>query len=67
MMKIVSGIVLMIGGIGGTIIGLMGSVQVTSSLDIIDGLDLSWVLAGFSIFVFLSGIANLISSSNGPS
>lgn len=57
----------MIGGLGGAIIGLMGSVQVTSSLDIIDGLDLSWVLTGFSIFVFLSGIANLISSSNGPS
>jgi hypothetical protein len=63
-MKIVSGIIMMIGGLGGAAIGFMGNVQVTSTLDIIDGLDLSWVLVGFSIFVFLSGIANLMSSSS---
>lgn len=52
------------GGLGGAIIGLTGSVRVTSTLDIIDGLDLSIALAGYSIFVFLSGIANLLSSSD---
>ena len=66
-MKIVTGIILMIGGIGGAIVGLMGTVQVTSTLDIIDGMDLSIALTAFSVFVFLNGLGNLISSSNGPS
>ena len=57
----------MIGGIGGAIVGLMGTVQVTSTLDIIDGMDLSIALTAFSVFVFLNGLGNLISSSNGPS
>jgi hypothetical protein len=63
-MKIVSGIILMIGGLAGAVIGLTGEIQVTSTLDIIDGLNLSTILAAFSIFVFLSGIASILSSSS---
>lgn len=63
-MKIVAGIILMIGGLCGATIGFMGTVQVTSSLKVIDGLELSLALAIFSIFVFLSGVANLLSSTS---
>ena len=63
-MKIVSGIILMIGGHCGAAIGFMGTVEVSSTLKIIDGLEMSLALAVFSIFVFLSGIGNLLSSSN---
>ena len=63
-MKIVSGIILMIGGLCGAAIGFMGTVEVSSTLKIIDGLEMSLALAVFSIFVFLSGIGNLLSSSN---
>ena len=63
-MKIVSGIILMIGGICGAAVGFMGTVEVSSTLQVIDGMDMSLALAVFSIFVFLSGVANLFSSSN---
>ena len=61
-MRIVSGVILMIGGICGAVIGFLGTVVVTSQIKIIDGLELSTVLAAFSIVVFLSGVANLFIS-----
>ena len=63
-MRIVSGIILMIGGLCGAAVGFMGTVQVSSTLDIIDGMELSLALAVFCLFVFLSGVANLFYSSN---
>ena len=54
----------MIGGLCGAAVGFMGTVQVSSTLDIIDGMELSLALAVFSVFVFLSGVANLFYSSN---
>ena len=63
-MKIVSGIILMIGGLCGAALGFMGTVQVSSTLEILDGLEFSMALAVFSIVVFLSGVANLFASSN---
>ena len=61
-MRIVSGIILMIGGICGAVIGFLGTVIVTSQIEIIDGLELSIALAAFSIVVFLSGVSNLFIS-----
>ncbi len=61
-MRIVSGIILMIGGICGAVIGFLGTVVVSSQIEIIDGLEFSMVLAAFSIVVFLSGVANLFVS-----
>ena len=63
-MKIVSGIILMIGGVCGAAVGFLGTVEVSSTLHILDGMELSIALAVFSIVVFLSGVANLFSSSN---
>ena len=63
-MRIVSGIIMMIGGICGAVIGFLGTVVVTSQIEVIDELELSTALAGFSIVVFLSGVANLFISSN---
>jgi len=62
-MRIVSGIILMIGGICGAVIGFLGTVVVTSQIEIINELELSMALAGFSIVVFLSG-ASLLFTSN---
>ena len=61
-MRIVSGIILMIGGICGAVIGFLGTVVVTSQIEIINELEPSMALAGFSIVVFLSGVANLFIS-----
>ena len=58
-MRVISGIIMMIGGICGAVIGLMGTVVVSSPIDIFDGLKLSLALTIFSIVVFLSGISNL--------
>lgn len=61
-MRIVAGIVMMIGGLCGAVIGFLGTVVVSSQIEVIDGLELSLALAGFSIVVFLSGVANLFIS-----
>lgn len=61
-MQIIAGIIMMIGGLCGAVIGFLGTVVVSSPIEIIDGLELSMALAGFSIFVFLSGVANLFIS-----
>ena len=62
-MKIVMGIILMIGGLCGAVIGFMGTVSVTSSLAIIDGLELAIPLVVFSIVVFISGASSLFTSN----
>ena len=62
-MKIIAGIVLMAGGLCGVVVGFLGTVEVSSQLEILDGLELSTALAGFSIVVFLSGIALLFTSN----
>jgi hypothetical protein len=62
-MRIVAGIILMIGGLCGAVIGFLGTVVVNSQLEILDGLEFSTVLAGFSIVVFLSGVSLLFTSN----
>ena len=63
-MRIVTGIILMIGGIIGAAIGFLGTVIVSSQIIFLDGLELSIALAAFSIVVFLSGAANLFMSND---
>lgn len=63
-MRIVTGIILMIGGIIGAAIGFLGTVIVSSQIVFLDGLELSIALAAFSIVVFLSGAANLFMSND---
>jgi hypothetical protein len=62
-MKLVFGMLLMIGGLCGAIMGFLGSIVVSSSLVMIDGVELSLFVALFSIVVFLSGLSTLFSSS----
>ena len=62
-MRIVAGIVLMTGGLCGAAIGFLGTVVVSSQLEILDGLEFSMALAGFSIVVFLSGVSLLFTSN----
>jgi hypothetical protein len=54
---------MMIGGLCGAVIGFLGTVVVSSQIEIIDGMELSLSLAIFSIVVFLSGVANLFMSN----
>jgi hypothetical protein len=54
---------LMIGGLCGAVIGFLGTVVVSSQLEILDGLELSMTLAGFSIIVFISGVSWLFASN----
>ena len=62
-MRLLFGMILMIGGLCGAVMGFMGNVVVNSSLTAIDGLELSIGLALFSIVVFISGVANLFPSN----
>ncbi|HEY97509.1 MAG TPA: hypothetical protein G4O16_04935 [Dehalococcoidia bacterium] len=62
-MRIVTGIIMMIGGLCGAVIGFLGTVVVSSQIEIIDGMELSLTLAIFSVVVFLSGAANLFISN----
>lgn len=62
-MRIIVGIIMMIGGLCGAVIGFLGTVVVSSQIEIIDGMELSLSLAIFSIVVFLSGVANLFMSN----
>lgn len=62
-MRILAGIILMAGGLCGAAIGFLGTIVVSSQLELLDGLELSTALAGFSIVVFLSGISLLFTSN----
>lgn len=62
-MRILLGILLMIGGLCGAIMSFFGTIVVSSSLAIIDGLELSIGLALFSLVVFLSGLCHLLPSN----
>jgi hypothetical protein len=62
-MKLLFGMLLMIGGLCGAIMSFCGTIVVSSSLALIDGVELSLYIALFSIVVFLSGLSTLFSSS----
>ena len=61
-MRVIIGIVMMIGGICGAVIGLLGSIVVSSSFEFIDGLELTVAIAVLSFVVFLGGIASMFVS-----
>ena len=62
-MKLLSGMILMIGGLFGTVMSFLSSIVVSSSLPIFDGLELSLGLALFSIFAFINGIYTIFLSN----
>lgn len=58
-MRLMFGILLMIGGLCGAVMSAMCSIVVNSSLLLFDGMELSLSLAVFSILAFLSGLYQL--------
>ena len=62
-MKLLFGVICIIGGLTGVAIGFLSNIVVTSSLEIINGLELSMWIGLFSIFVFISGVINLFSTN----
>lgn len=62
-MKLLFGVLCIIGGLTGIAIGFLSSIVVTSSLEIINGLELSIWIGLFSIVVFISGVINLFSTN----
>jgi hypothetical protein len=62
-MKMLLGMLLMIGGLCGAIMSFFGTIVVSSSLSMIDGAELSLGIALFSLVVFLSGVSSLFQSS----
>ena len=61
MLRITFGSFLLAGGICGVGITAFGSIVVTSTMAIINGLDISIGLSLFSVVVFLSGLYVLVS------
>ena len=55
-------LLLIIGGVCGIVICFLSDISVSSSLYILDGLELSIVLGVFSVVVFLNGLYNLFSN-----
>ena len=62
-MRLILGLICIIGGLSGIAVGFLSNIFVTSSLDIIDGLELSIWIGLFSIVVLISGIINLFSTN----
>ena len=61
-MKYLLGLTLIIGGISGLVISLLGDVVVSSSLPIINELQLSLTILFFSIITFIGGIYTLLTN-----
>ena len=61
-MRFLLSLLLVIGGISGIAICFLSDISVSSSLYILDGLELSIVLGVFSVVVFLNGLYNLFSN-----
>ena len=62
-MRFLFSISLLIGGIGGLAISLLGKTVFSSSMLIINGLELSLSIGIFSIIALLSGLYTLFSTS----
>jgi hypothetical protein len=62
-MKILFGILLMVGGLCGVAVSAMSTIVANSSLEVFNGLDLSLALAGFCALAFLGGLYNLFLTS----
>lgn len=63
-MRLLLAMILMIGGLVGAVMSFTGTITVSSTMAVIDGTELSMVIALFSLVVFISGISNLFSSNN---
>lgn len=63
-MRLLFGIIFIVGGICGTFMGVMSDIIIDSSFQAIDGLDLSLILAAFSILVFFNGMYHLFIPNN---
>jgi hypothetical protein len=62
-MKLLFGILIIIGGLCGALIGFSSKTVIISSFPIIDGVELSISLGLFSIIVIISGLYNLFSTT----
>ena len=62
-MRFVFSLVLIIFGLCGIAVGFLSNISVSSSYNLLDGMEFSMVLAVFSIVVLLNGVYNLFSKS----
>ena len=62
-MKILFNMLLLMGGLCGMGIAFLSDVTVSSTIDFLNGMQLSIVLGAFSIIVIISSIMNLFSSN----
>ena len=62
-MRFVFSLILIVCGLCGIAVGFLSSISVSSSYNLLDGLELSMVLAVFSIVVLLNGVYNLFSKN----
>jgi hypothetical protein len=63
-MRVIFSLLLIIGGICGMVVSFLSDITVTSSsINSLDGLDLSYIGAGLSIIIVINGIFDLFSSA----
>ena len=61
-MKLVFNLLLIVSGLAGVVVCFVSDISVSSSLYMIDGLELSIILGVFSAVILLNGLINLFSN-----
>ncbi len=63
-MRVIFSLLLILGGICGMIIFFLSDITVSSTVDALNGMNLSTIGAGFSIIILINGIYDLFSSAS---
>jgi hypothetical protein len=64
-MRVIFSLLLIMGGICGMVVSFLSDITiVSSSVDTLNGLDLSYIGAGLSIVIIINGIYDLFSTSS---
>ncbi len=64
-MRFIFSLLLIIGGICGMVVSFLSDITiVSSSVSTLDGLDLSYIGAGFSIIILINGVYDLFSTAS---
>ncbi len=63
-MRVLFSLLLVLGGICGMVVFFLSDITVSSSVTLLNGMNLSTIGAGFSIVIFINGVYDLFSTSS---
>jgi hypothetical protein len=62
-MRLLLGLALMLGGLGGAVLSFSSNIMVSSSLPMINGIQISITLGLFSLVAFLGGVSLMLANN----